>query len=422
MADILFLVHRIPYPPNKGDKIRSWHFLEHLAGRHRVRLGCFVDDADDWRHVDTLKGVCAEVHAEPLPRSPLRPANLAAFGRGLPISVQHYRRPSFAAWVGETLAARPVDAVFAFSGAMAQFALDPPRTVTSRVIDFVDVDSDKWRQYAKRKAPPMRWVYAREAATLLAFERRVASAFDAAAFVSENEAGLFRDLAPESAGRTHAVPNGVDVTFFDPEGRFENPYPPESLPLAFTGAMDYWANVDAVVWFAREALPIVRRSRPQAAFWIVGVNPTPEVRALADLPGVSVTGRVPDVRPYVAHAAAVVAPLRIARGVQNKVLEAMAMARPVVTSSMAAAGAEATVPGEELLVADSPDATADATLGLLDDPAGAAEIGRRARRRIRESYGWAASFARLDRMMGLAEAPAARRERTAAEAAEAAEP
>jgi sugar transferase (PEP-CTERM/EpsH1 system associated) len=406
VAEILFLAHRIPYPPNKGDKIRSWHFLEHLAQHHAVRLGCFVDDPDDWPHLETLKGVCAECHGAPLPRSPLEPRNLAALSRGLPISVQHYRRDGFSGWVAETLRTRPIDAVFAFSGAMAQFALDPPRPVGSRVIDFVDVDSDKWRQYAKRKAPPMRWVYAREAGTLLAFERRVAAAFDAAAFVSENEAGLFRRLAPESAARTYALPNGVDTVFFDPDRAHESPYGADELPLAFTGAMDYWANVDAVVWFVREVLPLIRRDRPQARFWIVGTNPTAEVRKLAELPGVAVTGRVPDVRPYIAHAAAVVAPLRIARGVQNKVLEAMAMAKPVVTTSMAAAGAEATVAGEELLVADEPQETARAVAVLLDDPARRAEMGARARRRIRESYGWGASFARLDRLLGLAGTPA----------------
>ena len=403
VAEILFLVHRIPYPPNKGDKIRSWHFLEHLAGHHDVRLGCFVDDPDDWQYIDALRSLCADCHAEALPRSPLRPGNLAAVCRGLPISVQHYRRAGFADWVAETLRTRPIDAVFAFSGAMAQFALDPPRPVAARVIDFVDVDSDKWRQYAGRKAPPMRWVYAREAATLLSFERRVAAAFDAAAFVSENEASLFRTLAPASAERTHAVPNGVDTGFFDPARSYDNPYDADALALAFTGAMDYWANVDAVDWFARQVLPAIRERQPQVSFWIVGANPTPEVRALADLPGVSVTGRVTDVRPYVAHATAVVAPLRVARGVQNKVLEAMAMAKPVVTTSMAAAGAEATVPDEDLLVADTPETTAAAVLGLLDDPARRAAMGACARRRIRENYGWSASFARLDQLLGLDE-------------------
>ncbi|NBB82958.1 MAG: TIGR03087 family PEP-CTERM/XrtA system glycosyltransferase [Alphaproteobacteria bacterium] len=406
MAEILFLVHRIPYPPNKGDKIRSWHFLEHLAAHHTVRLGCFVDEPDDWQHIETLKGVCAEVHAEPLPRSPLAARNLAALRRGLPISVQHYSRPSFAAWVADTLKSRPVDAIFAFSGTMAQFALDPPGPVGARVIDFVDVDSDKWRQYARRKAPPMRWVYAREAATLLGFERRVAAAFDAAGFVSENETALFRRLAPESAARAHTLPNGVNLAFFEPDLVYDTPFPGDALPLVFTGAMDYWANADAVVWFAREALPAIRREKPRAGFWIVGANPLPEVKALAELPEVTVTGRVSDIRPYLAHAAVVVAPMRIARGVQNKVLEGMAMAKPVVTTSLAAAGVEAAVPGEEVLLADTPDATAEAVLALIDAPERGAAIGRKGRRRIRESYAWEASFAKLDALLGLVE-PAA---------------
>lgn len=401
MAELLFLAHRIPYPPDKGDKIRSWHVLRHLAANHRVHLGCFVDDPADWRHLPMLRELCAEVHAEPLSASALTPHNLTALFDGTPISVRHCRRAGMAAWVARVLEQNRLDGAYVFSGAMAQY-LEAARAMTGGprlVIDFVDVDSDKWRQYAERAHPPLSWIYAREHRTLLAFERKVAADADAAVFVSANEAALFRRVAPDSAANTVTVGNGVDLDVFSPERSGERPAGMDAGSLVFTGAMDYRANVDGVAWFARAILPLVRRHHPAARFWIVGANPTPEVMALGRLEGVTVTGRVADVRPYLAHAAVVVAPLRMARGTQNKVLEAMAMARPVVASPEARQGVEAT-PGRDLLVARDADGFADAVVHLLDNPEKAAELGRRARARVAAAYAWADKLAQLEALLG----------------------
>ncbi len=398
VAELLFLAHRIPYPPNKGDKIRSWHLFEHLAQRHVVHLGCFIDDPTDWAHEPVLRALSGECHCEALPRSPLQARNATVLATGEPVTIRHYRRRGMAAFVAG-LARRSLDGVFVFSSAMAAYGLAVP--AARRVIDFVDVDSDKWRQYAARRRPPARWVYAREANTLLTFERRMAAAFDASLFVTANEAALFRRLAPEAAARTHAVPNGVDLDHFSPAVALPSPFAAGEAALVFTGAMDYWANADAVTWFAEEVLPAVRRSHGRASFWIVGANPDPTVARLAGHDGVHVTGRVPDTRPYLAHAAVVVAPLRIARGTQNKVLEGMAMGRPVVTTQAAAAGIEAAEAGADLLVADTPAAFAAAVQGLLAAPDRAAALGGRARRRVEQSYSWASSLARVDALLGL---------------------
>lgn len=394
MADILFLAHRIPYPPNKGDKIRSWHLLAHLAKRHRVHLGCFVDDPADFAHVPFLQDLCADVIALPLDPGQARVRAVKGALRGEALSLGYYRDARLDQWVAQAVTQNRIAATVLYSSPMAQYALNRRASLGRLIMDFVDVDSDKWRQYAKSRRWPMSMVYRREARTLLSFERQVAAMVDMSFFVSEAEAELFRKLAPESAARIGALQNAVDHGYFSPAHEFASPFGPEEQPLVFTGAMDYWANVDAVDWFAREVLPQIRAALPQAVFYIVGGNPAPKVRALADLPGVRVTGRVPDVRPYVAHGAVVVCPLRIARGIQNKVLEGMAMARPVVATPQAFEGIEAT-PGEHLLVAERPEDFAAEVVRIVR-AGGDPELGARARTQILTHYGWEPSLRLLD--------------------------
>ncbi len=401
MADLLYLCHRIPYPPNKGDKIRSWHILEHLAARHRVHLGCFVDDPHDWRYVDRLREICADAHFARLSPRLARLRSLAGLLDGRPLTLAYYRDRGLARWIARVLAEARPEGIVAFSSAMAQFVMPGAggAAAARRVIDFVDVDSEKWRAYAEKRRGLDRWIYAREARTLLAYERRVAAAFDASLFVSEAEAALFRRLAPETAARVGHMGNGVDCDYFSPAREYENPYWDEAGPVAvFTGAMDYWANVDAVCWFAETVFPLVQARVPGARFFIVGARPAPEVRRLGERDAaVVVTGRVPDVRPYLAHAAAVVAPLRIARGIQNKVLEAMAMAKATVATPEAAEGIAAE-PEREILIADSSELFAEKLCRLFEE-GDTGGVGERARARVAGSYGWAASLARLDEIL-----------------------
>lgn len=337
MKEILFLCHRIPYPPNKGDKIRAYHELRALSEHYRVHLGTFVDDAGDWQHCGALEAYCGETCYRPLPPLQARIRSAAGLVTGDPLSFPYYRDRKLQRWVDRIMQQRPIDAVVVFSSTMATYVqrYDDAR----RVLDFVDVDSEKWRQYAPTASVPMRWIYAREGHRLLAAERRLASSFDASVFVSEAEARLFKKRAPESADRIMAVPNGVDSTYFDPDRDYPDPYDGGGRrTLVFTGAMDYRANIDAVAWFTYQVLPMIRKVRSDAIFCIVGARPARAVLDLAQLPGVEVTGTVDDVRPYLAHAALAVAPLRIARGLQNKVLEALAMGKRVVMTPEAATG------------------------------------------------------------------------------------
>ena len=397
MADLLFLSHRIPYPPDKGDKIRAWNILRHLADRYRVHLGAFVDDPADWARTDGLRAVCAECHLLPLNPVWGRLRSLPGLLRGASLSEGYFRDRRMTRWVRDQAAARRFDLVFAYSSTAAQYILGSEFAGTRRIVDFVDVDSDKWRQYAANKSWPASAVYGRESRTLLGFERRVAATVDTSLLVSLQEAELFRRLAPANAARIDHVTNGVDHLYFDPAETFPNPFDDGAETLVFTGAMDYWANVDAVVWFATEILPAARAAWPGLRFCIVGANPTAAVRDLAGLPGVSVTGRVADVRPYVAHAVAAVAPLRLARGIQNKVLEAMAMGKAVIATPEAVEGIDARA-GDDILVAGDAAAFAD-RLAAVKAADRRRDLGLRARALILDRYCWPATLSRLDRLL-----------------------
>jgi sugar transferase (PEP-CTERM/EpsH1 system associated) len=271
---------------------------------------------------------------------------------------------------------------------MGQYADD--LSDARRVMDFVDVDSDKWAQYARSKRWPLSWLYRRESRCLLRYERAVAARWDAGIFVSRDEADLFARLAPESGARVHGVYNGVDSVYFSPERNYENPYAPGGPVLVFTGAMDYWANVDAVTWFASEVFPRIRTAHPDARFYIVGARPSAAVQMLSSRPGVSVTGSVPDVRPFLAHAHAAVATLRIARGIQNKVLEALSMGRPVVATSAAAEGL-LPCPNDALVIADDPAILAQQCLALLKQ----AYTGDQGRACVLKHYAWDRNLAHV---------------------------
>jgi sugar transferase (PEP-CTERM/EpsH1 system associated) len=391
MEDLLLLIHRIPYPPNKGDKIRSYHLLKHLAQHYRVHLATFVDDPNDWQYVPHVEALCASSHFARMNPLLARARSLTALAKNRSLSLEYYRDAGLARWVDQTLAAHKIDRVLVFCSPMAQYA--ERHRGARRVIDFCDIDSEKWRQYAEQKSFPMSWLYRYEAKQLLRYERQVARDYDASLFVSAPEAELFRSLAPESSPKIGHFSNGVDTDYFSPEQQHPSPYAAGERALVFTGAMDYWPNIDAVKWFAAEVFPALRQRFSDVRFYIVGSRPAPAVLALAQQDGIVVTGTVPDVRPYIAHAAVAVAPLRIARGVQNKVLEAMAMATPVVVSPQALEGIDA-VPGSELVLADAPAAFADACAALLagQDSANAA-IGRAARAKVQRQYSWSSNLA-----------------------------
>ena len=396
MANLLYLVHRLPYPPNKGDKVRSYHLLRHLAARHRVFVGTFVDDPEDEAHIETLRGLCAGLHVARLQPRRARVTSLAGLLTGDALTLHYYRNAGLRRWVAQTVQRERMAAAVVFSSSMAQYAQAHPEL--PMLVDFVDVDSAKWAEYAPRHRWPLSWLYAREGRRLLACERAVATQALRSFFATEKEAALFRQHAPESAGSVEAMPNGVDTDYFRADAARPSPFEPGELPLVFTGAMDYWPNVDAVTWFAAEVLPRLRVTRPQLRLHIVGRSPTAPVRALAAASeaGVVVTGTVPDVRPYLQHAAVVVAPLRLARGIQNKILEAMAMGRPVVAADDCVQALDAE-PGADIMSASGADDYVRCIELLLQAPDRAAAMGNAGRLRVQRSYAWESHLATIDR-------------------------
>ncbi len=392
MANLLYLVHRLPYPPNKGDKVRSYHLLKHLLAKHRVFLGTFIDDPADEEHIDTLRSMCAGLHVARLHPTRARIASLAGLIGGEALTLNYYRDAALQRWVRDTARRERLDATVVFSSSMAQYAdgLGLPM-----LVDFVDVDSAKWSEYATHHPWPLSWLYRREGQQLLSYERAVAARAARSFFVTDKETALFRSLAPESARSCEALCNGVDADYFAPDPARASPFAADEVPVVFTGAMDYWPNIDAVTWFATEMLPRLRARWPALRFHIAGRSPTPAVRALAG-DAVSVTGTVPDMRPYLQHAAVVVAPLRLARGIQNKILEAMAMARPVVTTNGCAEAITAQR-GSELVCADDADAFVREVDALLRTPSDALVMGEAGRRRVQQDYSWEAHLGAFER-------------------------
>lgn len=337
---LLFLCHRIPFPPNKGDKIRSFNILKVLAKDHDVHLACFVDDPYDWQYTAHLDSLCESTLFVKQNKLLSKVKGLKAFLTNSPISLPYYFSRKVQNWVNAKVRQHNITRVFVYSSVMAQYIDLEKTSGLTTIVDFVDVDSDKWRQYSESKKGIGKWVYQREFNKLAAFETNVALRAKHSLFVSPQEAELFKKQIPEKVGkRVHGILNGVDTEFFDPINSGIEKLD-EKIDVVFTGAMDYWANVDAVLWFSKEIWPLIRKKHPEATFYIVGGGPGSAVMALDGNQGIAVTGRVKDVRPYILQARVVVAPMQIARGIQNKVLEGMAMAKPVIATTMAIEGIE----------------------------------------------------------------------------------
>lgn len=384
---ILFLSQRVPYPPNRGDKITTWRLIERMSRAHEVVSVAFAHDAKDLAAARELDAKGIPCHAFPYDQRKAKLRSLPLLATRTPLTLGVYGSRALQAKVDELI--RGCDMAYAYSSSMGAFL--EKHSSKPRVMHFGELDSDKWRQYAERARFPMSWVYAREQRTLLEFEARIAKSFTQNVFCTPLEEKIFHEQIPRAPSLV--LRNGVDLDFFRPASS-----PPEPAHIAFTGVMNYFPNVDGCVWFAREILPIVRRSVPAARFTIVGAHPTREVSALAGIPGVTVTGFVDDTRTHLHKAQLSVAPLRIARGIQNKVLEALALGLPVVGTTCATQGVDG-VPERDYRVRDDAEGFARAVVELLQDPGAAAELGRRGRRFVEQQYDWEVVFEPLDRLL-----------------------
>lgn len=408
---VLFLAHRTPFPPDKGDRIRTYHLLRQMAGRGRVWLGCLADEPVPPESLAALKSLGERVACVPVGRRTRWARAAWSLATGASLSEGLFASRELARVVRRWAAEADFGCAVVSSSALVPYLRDPALAGVPKVVDLIDVDSQKWLDFAAASRPPKQWLYRLEAARVRKVEKSLAGWARAASVVSRAEADVYDALT--KVGAATVATNGVDLEFFSPnacELSCERPglaqpcfgkektedrrAKPRGLQdgsqdnaLAFVGALDYFPNEDAAAWFAREVWPAVRAKFPDAEFRIVGRNPTAAVRALAAIPGVKIVGQVPDVRPFVASAALVVVPLRLARGVQNKVLEAMAMGKAVVAAPASLAAIQA-VNGVHLLSAATPREWAEAVCGLLADAERRRELGAAARRYVEEHHHW----------------------------------
>lgn len=379
MKRLLFIAHCVPYPPDKGERIRAFHELRTLHRHFEIDLACLSREDVSPKQLLPLREYCREIYVARAGGRGVWLRTAAGCTLGRSITEGYYDNRNLRRQLQEWSRKRRFDLVFGYSSAVLDYVLSVPSG--AKLIDLVDVDSLKWRSYSQDSSWPLSWLYGREAAKVARIERQAISLCDAALLISQAEARC----APAQDPRLKVVANGVDTEFFQP---FQTPA--SATPsLVFAGTMDYRPNAEGVCWFANNVWRRLKHNHPSLELRIVGRNPTKPVRLLGRLAGVVVTGSVPDVRPYFSSAQVAIAPLRMARGVQNKVLEAMAMARPVVASPPALEGLD--LQGcPAVFQADLPAQWRRAIGDLLGDPRRCGELGLEARRWVQQRYAWAA--------------------------------
>jgi sugar transferase (PEP-CTERM/EpsH1 system associated) len=386
---ILFLSQRVPYPPNRGDKITTWRLIDRLRRDHDVTAIAFAHDDADEEAARQLTEMGIPTHTVRHDERKKKLTTLPLFLTSRPLTLGVYGSKELQRLVDEHI--KGCDLAYAYSSSMGAFLL--PHRELPRIMHFGELDSDKWRQYSERTGFPMSWVYRREWKTLLSFEREVAGTFSNNVLCTPLEEEIFHEQIPGTP--TTVLRNGVDLGFYHPR---ENA--PEPNNIAFTGVMNYYPNVDGCVWFADEILPRVREKVPDAHFTIIGSKPDAEIQRLGERPGVTVTGFVDDTRDWLRKAHISVAPLRIARGIQNKVLEALAMGLPTVGTTSATQGVDGT-PERDYLVRDDATSFAGAVVELLTDAERARALAEQGRRFVEETY-WEVVFRHLDEIVGAA--------------------
>ena len=383
---VLVVCHRFPYPPTSGARIRAFHMIRHLSANHRVTVASLVRSEAEAAEAAGIAGYCAAFHMQRVgaPVQALRA--LSRVPTSVPSSFGYFYSGSLFRWVRALLARESFDLILAHSSSTSPYVEDVRRT--PKIMDFCDMDSQKWLEYARYKPFPASVMYGLEGRKLEREERRIARRFDYCTVATRAEADTLESLG--SGAAVDWFPNGVDCEYFAPAA---HPHDPDSL--VFVGRMDYFPNVECMRRFCADVLPRVQAVRPQTTIAIVGADPTPDALRLAKLPGVTVTGTVPDVRPYLHRAALMVAPLNIARGTQNKILEGMAAGLPVVASRIAAGGVDA-IESDHFLVAETPEAVANAIVRVMSDPAERRRLALAGRARMLSHHAWDRSMRRLD--------------------------
>lgn len=383
---ILYLCHRFPFPPRRGGKIRPFNMIRHLSGQgHELHVASLVRSRKEAHEGEGLRAHCASYFAASV-REPVQFARmLARLPTLAPSSMGYFYSRALARGVRQLLDSRSFDLIFVHCSSVAQYVAG--ERGMRKILDFGDMDSQKWLAYAGFQKFPLSLGYRIEGHKLERAEKALAGQFDLCTCTTRAERDTLASF--NAAAALDWFPNGVDAQYFAPSG---DDYARNTV--CFVGRMDYYPNQQAMLEFCATVLPILRSRRPGVRLKIVGAEPSRAILALRAT-DVEVTGSVPDVRPHVRQAALTVAPLRIARGTQNKILESLAMGVPVIASSLAAAGVDA-IPEEHLLTADTPELWCDRILALLDDPALRARLAHAGRERMLSHHSWVASMRRLD--------------------------
>ncbi len=382
---ILYVCHRFPFPPKRGGKIRPFNMIRHLARTHEVTVCSLVRSDAEAREGEGLAAHCRRYEMVRV-HDPLQAARMVArLPTPVPSSFGFFHSNELARRIRTAVTRERFDLIFVHCSSVARYVEAIPDV--PKILDFGDMDSQKWREYAQSKPFPLSWGYGLEAWKLEREEARLARRFDLCTATTRAEWETLEAMGTGTS--TDWFPNGVDSDFFAPT---DKPY--DADRIVFVGRMDYYPNQECMAEFCAKVMPLLR-ARPATTLAIVGADPSPAMRELGKLPGVTVTGSVPDVRPYLHEAALMVAPLNIARGTQNKILEGMAAGVPVLASRVAAGGVDASAP-EHLLTASTPDEYVEAILRVLGDPAERMRLARAGRARMLSHHAWPQSMRRLD--------------------------
>jgi polysaccharide biosynthesis protein PslH len=386
---ILYVCHRFPYPPKRGGKIRPFNMIRHLSRSHEVVVCSLARSVEEAEEARGIAPYCSAFHVHLVAEGVQRLRMIATLPTPITASTAYFHSPDMQRTIDRLVSEKPFDLAFVHCSSVAHYV----RRIgnTPKILDFGDMDSQKWLEYSDYKPFPLSLGYLWEGHRLAFYERRLARSFDLCTTTTRAE---WETLESYGTGvPSDWFPNGVDSEYFSPrDGTYDRD------TIAFVGRMDYYPNQQGMLRFCRETLPLLRQRRPKVKLVIIGADPPPEIRRLGEIAGVSVTGSVPDVRVFARSAALTVAPLAIARGTQNKVLESMAMGVPVVASRAAAGGVDA-VPGEHLLVADTPAEQLEAIASLIEDPGRRAWYARSGRDRVLSHHAWPQSMQRLDRII-----------------------
>ena len=396
---ILYLAHRVPYPPNKGDKIRSFNILKYLSQRHELHLAALIDDAKDIAVLPELRSQVTSLIYSRIDQAGRRLLSSRAILRSQSITVVHFYSRGLQSKIDDLIESTNFDVILCSSSPIAEY-LFRSRHWNARlkdivkIMDLIDVDSYKWQQYAQISSMAKAWVYRYEARKLEQYEKKIYRAFDKLLLVSDREKHYFPQ--PDNQNKIRAVQNGVDLDYFsDSSQRVPGSGGPA---VVFTGMMDYWPNIEGVRWFIEEVYPAIRKAVPEVHFFVVGGRPSKEVSHWQSLDGVTVTGFVPDVRTYLGKEDVCIVPLQIARGIQNKVLEAMSMSKAIVSTPQALEGINLTL-GEHALSALDAREFAAAVVGLLRDRQMADQIGQAARQFVEQHYSWEGNLRQLEEII-----------------------